>query len=104
MRGAVRTSQCTHAVGRAQPASGYTPYGAHTEAHDASAKAGGWRQRGCRAIRSDPCCGASTEGLTKGRYNGSTAALTEGSGSKKTTHAKMHTQTFSHFAGENHPP
>jgi len=40
VRGAVLASQRTHAVDRAQPVSGYTHGGAHTEAHDASVKRG----------------------------------------------------------------
>ena len=102
-REAVDASQSTHAVDRAQPASGYTHYSAYTEAHDASAKAGERRQRGCGSTTSDPCCGASTGDLTKGHYNADTAALTEGSGPEGATHARMHTQTFSDFASENHP-
>jgi len=102
-RGAVDALQSTHAMDRAQPVSGYTHYSAHTEAHDASAKDGERRQRGCGPLRSDPCCGASTEDLTKGRYNADTAALMEGRGPERATRVIMHTQTLSQFAGENHP-
>ena len=96
-------SRDTLAVGQSQAVSRYTPYNADTEAHGTSTEARGKRQMGCGAIISDPRCRASTEDLTKGRYNASTEALTDGGKPRQRPSARMHTQTLSQFANRKRP-